>query len=169
MNKFFGHLKTVYQHRKIVRKLCFQCGLYYQGLTHDLSKYSFVEFFNGVKYFTGTSSPHVGERKEKGHSDAWIHHHNKNKHHAEYWQDIEVSSGKSYSCEMPEKYLKEMICDRVAACMIYQKNKYTDASPLNYYLTHLDENQFNPITRKKLEKYLNLIAEKGFKEAMKGN
>ena len=72
MNKwqrFWGHLRTVRKHRKMVRKLCFKCGLYWQGLTHDLSKYSHTEFWNGVKYFTGTASPHVGERKVKGYSD----------------------------------------------------------------------------------------------------
>ena len=88
MNKFFGHLKTVNQHRREVRKLCFRCGLYWQGLTHDLSKYSPVEFFNGVKFFTGKGSPHIGERAAYGYSNAWLHHKGCNKHHAEYWQDI---------------------------------------------------------------------------------
>jgi hypothetical protein len=166
--KFIGHTKTVHQHRKAVRKLCFKCGLYWQGLTHDLSKYSPIEFWNGVKYYTGTSSPHVGERADKGFSEAWIHHHNRNKHHAEYWQDIN-KEGKSYACPMPDKYLKEMVCDRVAACMIYMKDKYDDIAPLNYYNTHKDENQFNIETREKLEEYLNLIANKGFENAMKGN
>ena len=53
--KFIGHLKTVNKHRFTVCKLCFHCGLYWQGLTHDLSKYSPVEFINGVKFYTGTA------------------------------------------------------------------------------------------------------------------
>lgn len=149
MNKFWGHLRTVHKHRKMVRKLCFKCGLYWQGLTHDLSKYSHTEFWNGVKYFTGTASPHVGERKVKGYSDAWLHHHNRNKHHAEYWVDI--VDGKSTPVRMPFKYLAEMICDRVAASMIYLGDKYTDAAPLDYYLSHIDENQFDEATRTTLE------------------
>jgi hypothetical protein len=147
--KFWGHLRTVRKHRKVVRKLCFKCGLYWQGLTHDLSKYSHTEFWNGVKYFTGTASPHVGERKVKGYSDAWLHHHNRNKHHAEYWVDI--VDGKSTPVNMPFKYLAEMICDRVAASMIYLEDKYTDAAPLDYYLAHMDENQFDEATRATLE------------------
>ena len=152
MNKFqkcWGHLRTVQKHRKMVRKLCFKCGLYWQGLTHDLSKYSPTEFWNGVKYFTGTASPHVGERKVKGYSDAWLHHHNRNKHHVEYWVDI--VDGKSTPVRMPFKYLAEMICDRVAASMIYLGDKYTDAAPLDYYLSHMDENQFDEATRTTLE------------------
>jgi hypothetical protein len=152
MNKwqrFWGHLRTVHKHRRMVRKLCFKCGLYWQGLTHDLSKYSHTEFWNGVKYFTGTASPHVGERKVKGYSDAWLHHHNRNKHHAEYWVDI--VDGKSTPIKIPFKYLAEMICDRVAASMIYLGDKYTDAAPLDYYLSHMDENQFDEATRTTLE------------------
>ena len=42
--KWYLHLKTINAHRRLVRKYCFKCGLYYQGLTHDLSKYSWTEF-----------------------------------------------------------------------------------------------------------------------------
>ena len=48
---FWGHLKTITRHRRLVRQYCFRLGLYRQGLTHDLSKYSPVEFWAGVKYF----------------------------------------------------------------------------------------------------------------------
>lgn len=163
--KFTGHLKTVHRHRAMVRKLCFKCGLYWQGMTHDLSKYSPVEFWNGVKYYTGTASPHIGERKEKGHSDAWVHHHNRNKHHGEYWWDIN-QDGKSCPIPMPTKYLKEMICDRVAASMIYLGDKYHNAAPLEYYRSHKDENQFDAHTSALLEYYLKKISDCGFDEAM---
>lgn len=157
--RFFGHLHTVNQHRREVRRLCFKCGLYWQGLTHDLSKYSPVEFFNGVKYYTGTTSPHHGERAAYGYSKAWIHHHNRNKHHAEYWQDI--VGGKSSCVKMPKKYLAEMICDRVAACKIYLKDNYTEDAALNYYNSKKDENQFHPVTRNDLEWYLHALANCG--------
>jgi hypothetical protein len=155
VKRFFGHLRTVHKHRKMVRKLCFKCGLYWQGLTHDLSKYSPTEFWNGVKFYTGTKSPHVGERKKKGYSEAWLHHHNRNKHHAEYWVDI--VDGKSTPISIPRKYLIEMICDRVAASMTYLGDDYTDAAALEYYISHRDENQFNVDTRIRLEHILQEI------------
>lgn len=166
IQRFLGHLRTVHKHRAMVRKLCFKCGLYWQGLTHDLSKYSPVEFWNGVKYYTGTASPHVGERKDKGYSEAWPHHHNRNKHHGEYWWDID-SNGKSCPMPMPYVYALEMICDRVAASMIYLGDKYTDASPLEYYENHKEENQFHESTRDFLEAMLKHIANIGFDNAMK--
>ena len=32
------HYKTIRHHKMLVMKNCFRCGLYWQGLTHDLSK-----------------------------------------------------------------------------------------------------------------------------------
>jgi len=38
--KLINHLKTINKHKYYVTMLCFKCGLYKQGLLHDLSKYS---------------------------------------------------------------------------------------------------------------------------------
>lgn len=160
LQRFIGHCRTVNRHRRLVRKLCFRFGLYRQGITHDLSKYSPVEFWNGVKFYTGTKSPHVGERSTYGYSKAWLHHKGRNKHHAEYWQDI-TSNGITEPVQMPQEYLLEMVCDRVAASMTYCKKKYTDSSALEYYNSRKQENNFHPTTRAALEAVLNMIAEKG--------
>ena len=48
---FFGHLSTINHHKWLVMQHCFKVGLYRQGLLHDLSKYSPVEFLAGVKYY----------------------------------------------------------------------------------------------------------------------
>ena len=139
-NRLLGHTKTVARHRREVRKLMKQCGLR-GGWRHDLSKYSPVEFWNGVKYYTGTASPHLGERKAKGHSDAWLHHKAHNKHHAEYWVDI--VDGKSAPIDIPARYFVEMLCDRIAASKIYRGEAFNQNDPLAYYLSHKDENQFS--------------------------
>ena len=117
MNKFFGHLKTVNSHRRLVRKLCFKCGLYWQGFKHDLSKFSFIEFFESVKYYKGTSSPIDACKKLKGYSKAWQHHKGRNLHHHEYWTD-NYDSGTT-TIEMPYKYAVEMFCDYCGAARAY--------------------------------------------------
>lgn len=96
-----------------------------------MSKYSPVELFIGFKYYQGYRSPNTAEKEEKGYSSAWMHHKGRNKHHYEYWWDF----GKDglFATEMPKKYALEMFCDRVAASMIYQGEKYTDSHPLYYY------------------------------------
>ena len=38
------HFITITKHRHLVMHYCFKCGLYKQGLLHDLSKYGFTEF-----------------------------------------------------------------------------------------------------------------------------
>ena len=55
--KPWQHLKTITKHRWLVLKGCFQVGLYWQGLTHDLSKYSPTEFWIGAKYYQDTRQP----------------------------------------------------------------------------------------------------------------
>lgn len=87
MNKYWEHFKTITKHRHKVMWLCFRIGLYSQGLLHDLSKYSPIEFLTSAKYYQGTSSPIDAEKKDKGYSLAWQHHKGHNPHHWEYWVD----------------------------------------------------------------------------------
>lgn len=128
----WGHLRTINHHKWIVMKLCFSLGLFKQGLYHDLSKYSWIEFRSGVKYFQGNRSPNALEKELFGYSEAWIHHAGRNKHHFNYWMDI--TKGEVFPIRMPVKYVMEMFCDRVAATMTYQKEAYHDDSALNYFM-----------------------------------
>ena len=102
------HFKTITHHRHLVRQYCFRLGLYYQGLTHDLSKYSPSEFWRGVKYYQGDRSPNDAERRENGVSLAWLHHKGRNRHHFEYWIDYCIGDdGKVYmgGCKMPRGHI----------------------------------------------------------------
>ena len=117
---FWGHLRTVHRHRALVRKYCFRLGLYWQGLTHDLSKYSPVEFWAGVKYFQGDHSPNDAQRRAYGYSAAWLHHKGRNRHHFEYWTDYGLKGEGVVGVEMPKKYVAEMFCDRLAASKVYR-------------------------------------------------
>lgn len=121
MNKYIAHLKTITTHKRYVRKYCFMCGLYYQGLVHDLSKYSLTEYFESVKYYTGSSSPIDECKKVNGYSMAWLHHRGRNPHHWEYWIDNFQSGG--IALRIPWKYLLEMFCDFLGAGMAYSKGK----------------------------------------------
>ncbi len=159
LEKTILHLKTVGQHRHEVMKNCFKCGLYRQGLTHDLSKYSPAELFVSIRYFQGTRSPYMYEKELYGYSEGWLHHKGRNRHHWEYYQDM--IEGKWQPIEMPFPMLVEMVCDRVAACRIYQKEKYTKASALEYYLTRNDRFYMHEKTAARLEAILRDIAERG--------
>ena len=167
MKNFFKHFITITRHRHLVLKFCFKCGLYKQGLLHDLSKYSRVEFKNGVKYFAGDHSPITNERKDKGYSDALMHHKGRNKHHSEYWIDLNKETGLYESIEMPDKYIGEMFCDRLAASMNYNRKNYNNKMPLDYLYRTKDTTPMHPNTFLKLEFLLKMYYEKGQKETFK--
>lgn len=160
--KAWQHFKTINHHKFLVMKGCFRVGLYKQGLLHDMSKYSPTEFLVGCKYYQGTASPNNREREEKGYSSAWLHHKGRNKHHLEYWIDYGVGTEKAMTgTRMPLKYVVEMFIDRVAACKNYQKEKYTDKSPWQYYEKGRGHYMIHPDTQKLLEKLLSMLAEEG--------
>ena len=83
----YHHFMTISRHKLEVGKNCFRCGLYRQGILHDLSKYGPTEFLVGVKYYQGDRSPNEAEREDKGVTTSWLHHKGRNKHHLEYWVD----------------------------------------------------------------------------------
>lgn len=138
MNKFIGHLKTVMTHRKWVREYCFKAGLYWQGLTHDLSKYNPVEFFESVKYYQGTRSPIDACKETNGYSKAWLHHRSHNKHHREYWTDY-YDKG-CYSLIMPYKYAAEMLCDFLGAGQAYMGDRFTYEAEYEWWVSQLKRN-----------------------------
>ncbi len=157
-----GHLRTVAAHRQLVFHYCRRAGIPWQGLTHDLSKFSPAEFWVGARYYTdGTRSPNEHERQLIGYSSAWLHHKGRNRHHFEYWCDYNPETKRMQPLPMPTKYLVEMVCDRVAASRIYMKERYTDASPLEYFLRGKPTRSIHPGTSDKLEMILRMIAEQG--------
>ena len=156
-----AHFKTITRHKWYVLQYCFRAGLYWQGLTHDLSKYSPTEFLVGAKYYQGNRRPNAAEREDKGYSEAWMHHKGRNRHHYEYWTDMSRVTKNYESLPMPRKYLVEMIMDRRAACMVYQGDAYTDRSAYDYFMTSRERELMHPDNRKELEFLLDMLAKKG--------
>ena len=131
MKEFFKHLKIIRTHRKYVRKACFKVGLFWQGFTHDLSKYSITEL-KICKYYTGKKSPHQVAREQLGYSPSWIHHYHTNKHHFQYWWD-EDEEGKIIPMKMPYKYIMESFCDMLGASKAYNPDRWAPEMLLNYW------------------------------------
>ncbi len=162
------HFFTITKHRLLVMKYCFKAGLYKQGLLHDLSKYSFTEFFRGAKYYQGSKSPIGEERRKRGYSLAWLHHKGRNKHHPEYWVDLDLETNTYRPIVMPDKYIAESFCDHLAASKIYNAKNFTLQKVLDYY--YLKEKLFIPMheeTKTKFEKLLQIYADEGEKAVFK--
>ena len=160
----FKHFKTITKHRHKVICHCFRAGIGWQGLRHDLSKYSPSEFIPGAKYYLGTRSPNEKERELFGYSLAWMHHKGRNKHHFEYWVDLNMETKTYEPVPMPVRYVTEMFCDRVAASKIYQGDKYTDSSAYEYFKKGNASKKMHADTAKLLEEWLDMLARKGENE-----
>lgn len=161
------HFNTITKHRHRVIVHCFRAGIGFQGLFHDLSKYSYTEFSAGVRFYQGTRSPNEMERETNGYSLAWMHHKGRNRHHFEYWTDYNPVSKKMEPVEMPLKYVKEMFCDRLAASKIYNGKNFNNSMPLDYFLRGKARRVIHPATSELLESLLVMLSEKGEKETFR--
>lgn len=137
LQKTIKHFCLVSKHKWEVFKLCTRVGIPMRGLLHDLSKFSWTEFSESVKYYNGNHSPITECKKDKGYSEAWLHHKGRNKHHPEYWVDYTMQDNLPI---IPYKYVAEMLCDKMAAGITYQGKKWTKEYELSYWekekLTH---------------------------------
>ena len=140
IENFFKHLHTVNKHRLYVFKLSIKAGIPVRGLLHDLSKYSPTEFWEGVKYYNGKRSPISVCKQENGYSEAWLHHKGRNKHHFEYWIDLTTENKTPM---IPYKYAVEMVCDTLAASLVYNGKEWKRDTPLNYFNKRKDKEYIN--------------------------
>lgn len=159
--QFFKHFVTITRHRHQVIRHAAKAGILWQGLWHDMSKYSPSEFIPGAKYYRGTESPNVQERRELGYSKAWLHHKGRNRHHFEYWTDYSVVERRIVPVKMPLRYVAEMFCDRVAASKIYNGESYTDADSINYFMRGKANRFIHPETSDFLEGLLVMLRDEG--------
>ncbi len=169
-NKFliniFRHLHTINRHRFLVMKMCFRCGMYKQGLLHDLSKYSLEEFIPSVRYYQGYRSPYGKEKELKGYSLGWLHHKGRNKHHWEYWVDRTHGSEELVCIRMPMNYMLESVLDRIAASKVYNGPSYTDGKPLEFFTSSKEYRVMNQENAREIEDLLRYLQENGEEKAL---
>ena len=131
IQKFFGHLKTVTKHKYWVWYYMHKCGKGWRGLWHDMSKFSPTEFWESVKYYSGTRSPIDACKEDKGVSMAWMHHKGRNPHHYEYYVDNMDNGGEAR--KMPYKYAVELICDYLGAGRAYMGKNFSFESEYKWW------------------------------------
>lgn len=159
LKKAWKHFGLITHHKWIVFKLCCKVGIPWRGIVHDMSKYSPTEFFEGVKYYVGTHSPITEAKKVQGYSKAWLHHKGRNKHHAEYWFD---KSAPQPTPVMPYPYLVEMMCDKMAAGIVYKGKEWTKEYQLSYWNIEKKKIHIN----EKVSEFVTAILEQVAKEGI---
>lgn len=163
---FFKHLKKICTHKYWVFHYSLKAGIPIQGLFHDMSKFSPIEFFESVKYYQGGSSPIDACKKVNGYSNAWLHHKGRNKHHYEYWQDNFDNGGEAL--DMPLKYKKEMICDYMGAGRAYYGKAFTMQKEFGWW----QDKKSKPLAMHKdvlrfTDKFFECLLKEGEKNAFK--
>ena len=166
MNYFkntLGHLKTVLIHKYWVFRYAKQIGIPFQGLLHDLSKFSWVEFSESVKFYQGgKSSPINAAKKEQGYSLAWQHHKGRNPHHYEHWTD-KYDIG-TIALKMPFKYVLEMIADYLGAGRAYQGKSFTLTGEYDWWKNKLKE--FPPKMHIETQNFVSYVLQRFSKEGI---
>lgn len=119
--KHIKYLKYILKHKWFVMVECFKCGIFYRGITHDLSKFLPSEWIPYVNYFYGYSDPASPiKRKEDfpdfGFNMSWLKHQKRNNHHWQWWILLE-DGGDIKMMPMPINSILEMLCDWYGASM----------------------------------------------------
>lgn len=160
MGVVWQHFKTICKHKTIVYQECKACGITWQGIIHDLSKFSPIEFLPSARHFQGNRSPIEAEKEDCGYSVAWLHHKGINKHHWEWWMDFD-DNGQIIANKIPSKYVVEMICDWVGAGKVYSNEKWTQEAPLDYFNKVRKGRYFHPDTERLITYLLETIKDEG--------
>ena len=163
ITKIIKHTHVVMKHKWVVFKLAVKAGIPYRGLVHDLSKFSPIEFWESVKYYQGNRSPIMACKEDKGYSKAWLHHKGRNKHHYEYWHD---GTAKDSTPIMPYKYVVEMICDTMAAGIVYNGKKWTNHTQLDYWNKNKETAKINPKIAALLTEFYTQVANNGLEKTL---
>jgi len=112
---YWSYLKSLIRHKWYM----FRFGKYlqvplYLRILHDLNKFKPAPFVAYAKFFYGLKC----DQTKKEMNRAWRNHLQTNKHHWQYWV-INEDDGTKTVLDMPEKYVREMICDWLAANFAY--------------------------------------------------
>jgi len=140
----------IIKHKWFVMLECFKIGLFWQGITHDLSKLLPDEWFPYAEYFYGGCSEDDYFYKkyiELEFDFAWLLHQKRNPHHWQWWI-LNEDDGGTKILDMPLKYRKEMLCDWRGAG---KAQGYGDNTKW-WYQGNSKKMQLHPATRKWIEK-----------------
>lgn len=154
------HFKKICIHKYWVGYYCFKAGLYWRGITHDLSKFSPTEFFESAKYYQGDRSPIDACKEANGVSKAWQHHKGRNSHHYEYWHDNIDKGGVTHP--MPFEDALELVCDFLGAGRAYYGKDFTYEKEYKWWKNKLSQPYaMHPLTIQFVDKMLNNICYHG--------
>lgn len=153
MLKYWLFLKYLICHKWFVFQECWQMGVPWRGLTHDVSKFWPGEFIAYANYYyeNRIRLPQADDSINKDNSCyfiTWLIHQKRNRHHWQWWI-LYGDENQPVALPMDEKYIKEMVADWRGAGRA-QGQKDTMA----WYLRNKDKMLLHTSTRLKVEQLL---------------
>jgi len=109
---YWAYLCYLLSHKWAVFKESWKFGLFWRGITHDLSKFSPAEFGAYARHFydeKGAQKP-FEHQIDLPFDFAWNHHIHHNPHHWQYWILLQ-DDGVTKALPIPEKDRLEMLAD----------------------------------------------------------
>lgn len=101
--KYFSY---ILKHKYYVWLMCFRMWLFWQGIIHDYTKFYPCECRWYMRYYSLND-----KSVQKEFNYARLHHQKHNPHHRQY-RLLQEDNWLLKALDMPEKYIKEMLCDR---------------------------------------------------------
>ena len=139
-------------------KYCFRFGVYWRGITHDLSKLLPDEWLPYVRHFYTFGPKHAETESFKR---AWLKHIHRNDHHPYYWVLDDGSI-----LDMPEDAIREMVADWHGAAAAQNKPETSV-----WYWYFWDNRHLMPLsyaTRERVDQLVSDIYWQGAPFIMKG-
>lgn len=164
MIKYIRYFRYLLWHKYYVLQECWKRGLYWLGITHDISKFLPSEWLGLGKHFIYYRPPQwhlpstftTEELNDPEVTLSRLRHTHKNKHHWQWW--VFINSINTVSVlPIPEPYRTEMICDWIGAAKI--QNKFSPANDQyrairNWYTMNKNDIILHADTRKWVENYI---------------
>jgi hypothetical protein len=157
---YHQYLWYVLRHKWFVFVECYKEGLYWRGIIHDWSKFLPDEFLPYAQHFHGPKRDISYARDKTGYykptqtgdpafDAAWFRHAKRNAHHWQHWCCPEAGE-EAIPFPMPEKFIKEMICDWRGA----GRAQNNPTSTRDWFSANRDKMVLHPGTERKLKELL---------------
>ena len=151
----------IFRHKYWAFYYCCCAGIPLRGIVHDWSRYSFTEFWTGVRYYTPNKSSYEMETEEKGYSKAFHHHIRKNRHHCEHWTYTDNDGNMVHLC-MPYLDTLEMFCNYLAAGKSYNPSGFSYERELEWWESQTErQKNMHPVQRMFLDICFNSLVCEG--------
>ncbi|MEA3249419.1 MAG: DUF5662 family protein [Patescibacteria group bacterium] len=144
-------VRYLFLHKWYVFTACAKQGLWWRGLTHDLSKLRPSEFIAYARHWNKKTDPKMDPDFQR----AWHRHQKRNDHHWQWWVCV-TSAGEHVPIPMSARARIEMICDWYGAGM-----RKGDSDIQGWYEKHKDGMLLHPETREWIERNIrSVVAQK---------